>query len=429
MVDGFLDGFPSSDLIGLALDTLPGQNVPGVGVRRAVAGLSIAGRIALGDPKGGTGQLEGPHGSVRLSCGTVELVARDEARAERARAWHRLPASLPMGLPVWKGVPWAAESCDYIDGATGEFLADWQEATVRKPRGRIEAWSPKSRANMVRRMASTQWRPMLVNGVAPMVTLTYPGPWTAFAPSRAVVGRHLEAFKEAYRRDFLTAALIGPLPKGSHGRPRVALAPVLGAWKLEYQRRGAPHVHLLLPVPLGFGLGEFRQWVGATWAGIIWSDRGADFLRLLLVLGHDSESASAVYAEHERRSFAAGTGVDFAEGVRCRDPRRIAVYFLGHSLKHKDGKEYQHQLPASYAGRAGRFWGIWGLEDSTEVRYLDVRTWFALREMLTAYALTEGRAAFQSAEYHGGWLAVNDGPSFLANLAHALALSDEGATL
>ena len=295
-----------------------------------------------------------------------------------------------------------------MNPVTGEILDGFTEIPSRL-RGRITEWSGKSRANMIRRMSSTDWRPMLAWSAAPMVTVTYPGPWFAFAPTRACVGRHLEALKESYRREFCAPAR----------------RKVMGAWKVEYQRRGAPHLHLLLPIPPGQTLAAYRKWVAQTWHRIIWEDRGADFLRLLRLLGHDSDGAALVYAEHEARSLSAGTAVDEGEGARMRDPRRIALYFLGHSLSHAadGGKEYQHRLPASYAGRAGRWWGIWGLPDTTQAVHVDAETWWALRGELALHAATEGRVAFQGGRMFGGWIAVPDGPALLASIASNLDLS------
>lgn len=387
-------GFPSPDLVGPALALLP---VPQPGRitrgRVAVHGLSEAGVLSLIARGAGFKSVgEGIGGYVVCSPGTVGLLAVDEARRERT-----LGAARKSGRPINVGTRVALDDGEgYVDAATGEVL-DGLTEVQRRVRGRITEWSGKSRANMIRRMAATDWRPMFDVGVAPMTTVTYPGPWTAFAPTRATVGRHLEAFKEAYRKAF---------------------GPVMGAWKVEYQRRGAPHVHMLLPVPVGWSVTAWREWVAETWHGIVWRDREGDFLRLLVLLGHDSTGADLICAEHRARHLAAGTAVDVAEGVRCRDPRRIALYFLGHSLSHArdGGKEYQHRLPASYAGRAGRWWGVWGLSDASAAVPVDVDTWLSLRDLLGAWAESQGRHAFQGGRMVGGWLAVNDGPAFLSGM-------------
>ena len=62
----------------------------------------------------------------------------------------------------------------------------------------------------------------------------------------------------------------------------------------------------------------------------------------------------------------AGTGVDYAAGLRSSDPRRIAVYFSKHASF--AAKEYQNDVPEEWRepGKGpGRFWGFWGLERCT----------------------------------------------------------------
>ena len=48
-------------------------------------------------------------------------------------------------------------------------------------------------------------------------------------------------------------------------------------------------------------------------------------------------------AEERRKHRAAGTGVDYAEGVRLSDPRRMAVYFANTGRK-----DYQHHVPSEW---------------------------------------------------------------------------------
>jgi len=400
LADVLSHGFPHADLIPVVLGQVPGQVMPATFTNSRGTSFTESIRKRAVMPREVWAQTEGPMGRLRLSCGTVEIQAVDEARAERARNAQAARQARPITMTEWDD-----DAQGYVNKQTGEIWGAAEELPPRV-RGRISEWSGKSRANMIRRMAATDWRPMLAYGVAPMVTVSYPGPWHAFAPTRKDVGRHLEAFKEAYRKDFCAADRLR----------------VMGAWKVEYQRRGAPHVHLLLPIPRGLTLPQYRDWVAATWSGIVWADRGGDFLRLLEMIGHDGTAASLIADEHYRRNRLAGTAVDLAEGLRCRDPRRIALYFLGHSLAHaKDGgKEYQHRLPVSYAGRAGRWWGVWGLVDSTSTVHLDVATWWAIRDALASYAMAEGRVAFQGGRMFGGWLAVPDGPETLLRVLETL---------
>lgn len=329
---------------------------------------------------------EGPALSVTLGPGLIELSAKDLARAERA---HNRAADFH------------APGCHSVDAA----------AVRRRPaRGRrITSWSRRSRARMVRKMVATDWRPMLRLGVPVMVTVTYPGPWRLWAPTADVVRSHRRAFLERYARRFGHRAL--------------------GVWKLEFQRRGAPHIHMLLPLPNGVGLQEFRTWVADAWsgsqdfAGVI-ENRRADVIRVAGMLQGGPEFGELFYLEHRDRSRAATHArcVDIAEGLRCRDPRRIAVYFLKHSMKTRDGKEYQNVVPAGWVA-SGRFWSVINMGDATATAYLNPRDWIVLRRTLRRWARANNRAVFRSSRLVGGWVAVNDGPSFLADLSRALALA------
>jgi len=186
-------------------------------------------------------------------------------------------------------------------------------------RGCVSEWSRKSRARMVRRLSTLDWSGLRCDRLRrpAMVTLTYPGDWLRWCPDAATVKRHLRSFRSALERK------LGPCP---------------GVWKLEFQLRGAPHVHLLLSVPRG---SVFRDWCRSTWA------------RIVRATGQDR-------AYHE----LAGVSVDFREGERYSDPQRIAVYFSKHGAA-SGSKEYQHRPPEAWldgdGAGTGRWWGYWRL--------------------------------------------------------------------
>ncbi|MFC7650299.1 hypothetical protein ACFQX6_65755 [Streptosporangium lutulentum] len=72
-------------------------------------------------------------------------------------------------------------------------------------------------------------------------------------------------------------------------------------------------------------------------------------------------------AERARHQLA-GTGIDYAEGLKARDPKRVAVYFTKHGAF--QAKEYQHCVPEEWRepGQGpGRFWGYWRLERRTAI--------------------------------------------------------------
>lgn len=271
---------------------------------------------------------EGPVPMLEVAPGLVRLSARDLNRAEkRANKKRDEPVMLVDGHDQ--------------DGDGGD-----------EPEGIIRGWSARSRARMVATMAELDLAPLLwAEGAPAMVTLTYPGDWERVAPDGPTTKAHLRTFFERYKRAW--------------GEPW------RGIWKLEFQRRGAPHYHLLMVPPSGLagtqrraeyeakralwessdpatrgpsprwrsavGDGKrFRAWLSETWADIV---------------GHPDP-------EERARHVLAGTGVDFTEGDRARDPKRAAVYFGKHGSF--AAKDYQHKVPKLWEDSGltvGRFWG------------------------------------------------------------------------
>ena len=106
-------------------------------------------------------------------------------------------------------------------------------------------------------------------------------------------------------------------------------------WKLEFQDRGAPHFHVSTTPPMGFTTltdpdtgqrrdVDFKVWLSVTWAEIV---------------AHPDP-------EQHRRHRAAGTGVDYAEGIKLTDPRRMAIYFAKYGTGGR--KDYQHRVPREW---------------------------------------------------------------------------------
>jgi hypothetical protein len=248
---------------------------------------------------------EGPRTYIRVGPGVIEVRTKDYARAERAAERHVKRRELDVAVLA-----------DYF-AEHGCFPDD------PEPTRTITEWSRKSQANMVRKIGSLDFTPMYTDRtrLPGMVTLTYPGDWLTVAPSGKVVKDHLKAFRKRYERAW--------------GEPLRCV------WKLEFQRRGAPHVHMLMVPPHGHIGGQtFREWISLAWADVV------------------AHPDPGEYAKHVR----AGTGVDYAEGLRASDPRRVAVYFLKHSTF--ADKAYQHIVPEEWQepGKGpGRFWGYWGL--------------------------------------------------------------------
>ena len=88
---------------------------------------------------------------------------------------------------------------------------------------------------------------------------------------------------------------------------------------------------------------------------------------------HRNGPTSSPIPTHEQRArhLLAGTAVDFLNGLRACDPKRLAIYFTKHSSPNKLGdKEYQHIVPEAWREPGhgpGRFWGVHGLQRATAV--------------------------------------------------------------
>jgi hypothetical protein len=178
---------------------------------------------------------------------------------------------------------------------------------------------------MLKTLFSLDYSPLFADAkrTPVMVTLTYPGEWESVAPNGQAAKRHLSMFRKRYLRAFDEA--------------------FNGVWKLEFQRRGAPHIHILTSVKSDLGL--FQLWVSKAWAEIV---------------NHPDE-------KQKEKHLKAGTQVQAWYDFFRDKPYLIAHYFGKHASANKRGvKEYQNRPPALWieAGSIGRFWGYWGLSQA-----------------------------------------------------------------
>ena len=207
----------------------------------------------------------------------------------------------------------AKSSCER-KGKKGD---NWQ------PRKAGTSWSDKSRAKMLERFSTLDFTPFSEeSSIIAFLTLTYPSDWLTVAPTSQSAKRHLSLLRKRFEREF--------------SRPFFAL------WKMEFQRRGAPHFHLLAPIPKG---NDFKNWLSKTWTEIV---------------NHPDELERSKHLQ-------AGTGVDKAKGIAADSAQRISYYFSKHSSANRGLKEYQNTPPEEWvrSGTVGRFWGYWGLQVAT----------------------------------------------------------------
>lgn len=418
--------FPRADLVGAAAATLTARR-------------SWDGR-------------EGPIASLRVAPGVVQVRYRDPAKAarthERNEGGHALvkrdrlvlaEAMVPdrlvdaeaMEAATWRLANAGVSSFAAAEDATAQvehYLREVDRLRRRadRPAARVvTVWSKKSRANMRRTLASLDYAPLFEGGRVPaMVTLTYPADWKPVAPSSAVCKRQLDELRRRFERAWGVK--------------------LRGVWKREFQRRGAPHYHLWMLVPLGRernGTRGFAQWLSETWAAVV---------------GHTDPVERANHV-------AAGTGIDYVQGGRITDPKRLAVYFAKHGVF--SAKDYQNTAPELWTqdGQSvGRFWGYWGLERAqAEVELTDVEAKAAARtmrrwqrangnkgqklvwrkkystvvdtstgEIVTQWRWTKRKAGCwygASMRGHAGFVLVNDGPSFVATMSRHLHSVREAA--
>jgi RNA polymerase subunit RPABC4/transcription elongation factor Spt4 len=276
-----------------------------------------------------------------------------------------------------------------------------------------------------------------------MLTLTYPGDWLTVAATADTVMRHFQALCKRYARAW--------------GEP------LRGPWKKE-PGHGAPHFHISTTPPMGTTVVpdpatgqptavDFKRWLSITWADIV---------------AHPDP-------EQRQRHVAAGTSVDYAQGIKLTDPRRMAVYFAKYGAA-ATGKEYQHQVPREWLttvlvctdcgaeydqdldecpgcgcfeadvveqGSVGRFWGYRGLHRELAIRQVTseigiaagriARRWYrakGLTKRITVERVEQstGRVTYRRSTVrkrlfaHGrGFLCVNDGSAFASQLARYLA--------
>lgn len=207
-------------------------------------------------------------------------------------------------------------------------LAGRRPATIArtsKRRGQVTAFSAKSRRRLMRLLRSVNQ--LQLQGLPVFLTLTYPAEWDG-DPARWK--RDLDVFLKRLGRRWPAASAV---------------------WKLEFQRRGAPHFHLLV-----FGVQSLpRDWVAQVWYEVVNSQ---DMSHLL-----------------------AGTRVE-----RVRSWRGVMSYaakYMG-----KAGQAPGGQL-------VGRFWGVYNraaLPVTLAEAVLAFGEFYQLRRILRRYAEKQGRA-------------------------------------
>jgi hypothetical protein len=182
-------------------------------------------------------------------------------------------------------------------------------------RGKISEFTKKSRLRMQRELSKVRRDALPI-----LVTLTYPGEYSA---EPKVWKRDLDNFSRRMAREY----------------PNVA-----GVWKLEPQKRGAPHFHLLVwgMLDVNYHLAYFDGTTGLVPAEI------ARLVRVQEIREWVSQAWYEVVGSGDEKHLRAGTRV---EDVRSLNG--VSAY-----LKKYLGKE----VPPEWEN-AGRWWGIFQREN------------------------------------------------------------------
>lgn len=247
--------------------------------------------------------------------------------------------------------------------------------------GRVSTtWSKRSQRRMRWEFGALPWE--LLGPRPAMVTLTYPGEWERWVPDARALVRHREALKERWRRQF--------------GAP-------VGVWVVEFQKRGAPHLHMYLGLPDAMSAEEYRGLQRRTF----------DRQRLQREIGpfearRQMRAPSGAFATWLRTAWWEivgsqskahhGRGVDLAvwfwteRAEQGADRARVAEY-----LWRESGKWAQKQAPEDFGSLKfyGRWGGSLGFRPVVSEQQMEEQTGYELRRVMRRMQEGKRREAAQ----------------------------------
>jgi hypothetical protein len=261
-------------------------------------------------------------------------------QARRVRQYHALrrPKGIPKGLSEKLNFQSRTDKDEFLTCLRGLSLGDLQDKGG--VRGKIRELSEKSRMNL----QSLAYE-LSAMGIKPdiMVTLTYPGDWASVAGEGRAIKRHLAAFRRRIER-YLKKRDVG----------------CSALWFLEFQKRGAPHWHLIF---WGEGLQDsclqaLREKVARDWASIV--KHPCQFER----------------AKHRK----AGTRTE-----------KMRKGHFGYVSKYASKTE-QKEVPEQFQN-VGRFWGLWNFKMPSAESHSLKLTQAALDNLMCKLAMSVYRAS------------------------------------
>ena len=208
------------------------------------------------------------------------------------------------------------------------------------------------------------------------------------APDGTLVKRHLDAFLKRFDRRFGQKVLArvpdretaealaehyqeeGTYPmvkvlSSKKGGYEVVAVLYRVLWWMEFQRRGAPHLHFMFFDVAEIDMDEVRRWAGQAWAGVVWGLRSlARYLSAEVGQAYDTlralwgkEAGEAFFAE-----WLAARGLDFEvwkhlrAGTRVERMRKEHWGYVNKEVVGGAAKAYQRRVPKLYRN-VGRWWG------------------------------------------------------------------------
>lgn len=250
-----------------------------------------------------------------------------------------------------KGVIRSAGRVTEVHISKGYLPSHLQENLRGGKKQALTEWSSKSRRNCLRTLMACDWS--AVKGQPVMVTLTYADVQMDGRPCQG----HLKAFRKAWVRQWGHA---------------------VGAWKKEFQARGAIHWHLVLYVPVEFRLrGEELEPVAIDVKGQAYTwEQGRDWVleTWQRLVGEDTTIVQWQWWSGD-----------------------FAWYFANYSTK--KNKEYQQVAPAG-SSVWGRRWGLWGIKPVWEVSEVEVSRAYRLRRVVRGLQRSQRRKSRR----YGSWV-------------------------
>lgn len=194
-------------------------------------------------------------------------------------------------------------------------------------RGDCKGFGSRSRSRLMRSLAKVRTEGM----ISYFITLTYPSVWS---DDWKVWKRDLKVWRDRLVRHW-------PMVAG-------------GVWRVEFQKRGAPHFHLILWCSSEIPLEPFKTWLSQSWYDVV--------------------------ASGDTKHLRAGTQVRRLDGRRA-----IRIYVSKYVAKVPDGLQ-----PDGW----GRNWGFFGKANLNDEAYLEAdvtdNEYVVLRRIIRRWVAARG---------------------------------------